>query len=138
MTASAEVTSELSLEIGMPVDSSDHHWGVLDDIVVDPVRLKVTHLVVQPRHRHHKARLIPLDAVVSCDDRIRLSLSTEQIVAAPKVETTDFVRYEGDRSTARHWRPPPMTECRAGPLKSTVTAKWSRAITTSLVTSTGS
>ncbi|MGB5760288.1 MAG: hypothetical protein WBM50_25455 [Acidimicrobiales bacterium] len=91
------MTSELSLEIGMPVDSSDHHWGVLDDIVIDPVRLKVTHLVVQPRYRHHKARLIPLDAVVSCDDRIRLSLSTEQIVAAPKVEATDFVRYQGDR-----------------------------------------
>lgn len=87
----------LDLEIGMPVDSSEHHWGVLDDIVIDPVHMKVTHLVVQPRLRHHKARLIPLDAVASCDDRIQLSLSTEQIVAAPKVETTDFVRSQDDR-----------------------------------------
>ena len=96
MTQSTEMTNKLNLEIGMPVDSTDHHWGVLDDIVVDPRRMEVTHLVVQPHHRHHKSRLIPLDAVFSCDDRVRLSISTEQIVASPKVEITDFIRYRGD------------------------------------------
>ncbi len=94
----AEATNKLVFDIGMRVDATDRRWGMLDDIVVDPTRWVVTHLVVQPRFRHHKARLVPVEAVSECTTHLQLSLSSEQIVALPQVEVTDFIRYAGTRS----------------------------------------
>jgi uncharacterized protein YrrD len=95
----------------MPIDSTEGHWGDLDDIVVDPRDWRITHLVVQPHHHHERSRLVPIEAVTSCDDRVVLSWAPSQIEAAPPVETTDFVTVEHptgndwhfDSGTSRSW-----------------------------------
>jgi sporulation protein YlmC with PRC-barrel domain len=49
------------LELGAPVHCSNEDLGELADIVIDPVRKRITHLVVQPRHEHGAARLVPIE-----------------------------------------------------------------------------
>lgn len=50
----------MRLELGCPVRCSDGMFGELGDVVIDPTRRRVTHLVVQPLHEHAKARLVPV------------------------------------------------------------------------------
>src|SRR3984957_4039945 len=50
----------MRLELGSPVHCTDGRYGVLADIVIDPIRQRVTHLAVEPTHRHDLARLVPI------------------------------------------------------------------------------
>ncbi len=67
----------MRLSVGVPTSSApDRRWGELGaDFVIDPVRQRVTHLIVQPHGRHDRARLIPVDAIAACDERVTLSMS---------------------------------------------------------------
>jgi sporulation protein YlmC with PRC-barrel domain len=58
-----DARSEIRLELGRPVDCSDGSAGVLGDFVVDPTTKHITHIVVQPPHRHDEARLVPIALV---------------------------------------------------------------------------
>ena len=58
----------IRLTEGMPVESTDGAVGEIADVIIEPVRRRVTHLVVQHAHRHEQARLIPIDAVASFAD----------------------------------------------------------------------
>lgn len=82
----------MRLSVGMPTESAKGPWGELSDVVIDPVRRRVTHLVVQPEGRHDQSRLIPVEAVASCDDRLVLAWDPSQIEAAPSVQETDFLQ----------------------------------------------
>lgn len=80
----------MRIVVDVPTDSTDGPWGKLADVVIDPVRRRVTHVVVQPPHRHDEARLIPIEAVESCGDRLELSWPAARIEAAPRVEQSDY------------------------------------------------
>jgi sporulation protein YlmC with PRC-barrel domain len=49
------------LELGSPVNCTDGPFGELADIVIDPTKRRVTHLVVEPHGDHGKARLVPIE-----------------------------------------------------------------------------
>jgi hypothetical protein len=49
------------LELGRPVNCTDGPFGELADIVIDPTKRRVTHLVVAPDGDHGKARLVPIE-----------------------------------------------------------------------------
>jgi sporulation protein YlmC with PRC-barrel domain len=51
----------MRLELGSAVHCADGTYGELADVVIDPIRRRLTHLVVQPHHRHDLARLVPVD-----------------------------------------------------------------------------
>jgi hypothetical protein len=53
----------MNLALGSTVRCSDGAVRELADIVVDGPARRVTHLVVQPKHRHEAARLVPLELV---------------------------------------------------------------------------
>ena len=53
--------ASMRLELGCPVRCSDGVFGELGDVVVDPTRRRVTHLVVQLQHDHASARLVPVE-----------------------------------------------------------------------------
>ena len=76
---------------GMPVESTDGAVGEIADVIIDPVRRRLTHLIVQRGHRHEQARLIPIGAMASSADHVVLSWSTEQVEHSPRVEETEFV-----------------------------------------------
>ena len=49
------------LELGRPVNCTDGLLGELADIVIDPTKRRVTHLVVAPHGDHGKAKLVPIE-----------------------------------------------------------------------------
>jgi sporulation protein YlmC with PRC-barrel domain len=49
------------LELGSPVNCTDGPFGELADVVIDPTKRRVTHLVVEPQGDHGEARLVPIE-----------------------------------------------------------------------------
>jgi hypothetical protein len=49
------------LELGSPVNCTDGPFGELADVVIDPTKRRVTHLVIAPHGDHGKARLVPIE-----------------------------------------------------------------------------
>lgn len=72
----------MRLEFGTPVCCRDGPFGELADVVIDPTSRRVTHLVVQPHHRHGLARLVPVeeaDAARGADSEVLLRCSIEEV-----------------------------------------------------------
>jgi uncharacterized protein YrrD len=87
-------SSSIRLTEGMPVESTDGRVGEMADVVIDPVRRRLTHLVVQSGHHHESAHLVPIDAVVSADHDVTLSWSKAEVQSAPLVERTEFIELD--------------------------------------------
>ena len=49
--------------IGAEVSCEDGVCGELRRVVVNPIKRAITHLVVEPRHRHNMGHLVPIDLV---------------------------------------------------------------------------
>jgi sporulation protein YlmC with PRC-barrel domain len=63
------------LQLGSPAVCSDGRFGELVDVVIDPSTRRVTHLVVEPHHRHWLARLVAIELVRPASDELTLSLA---------------------------------------------------------------
>jgi sporulation protein YlmC with PRC-barrel domain len=57
------MAEETEFAIGARANCSDGFCGELSRIIVDPDARSVTHLVIEPKHRHEHGRLVPLDLV---------------------------------------------------------------------------
>lgn len=86
-----DVEIRTRLTLGMAVVSRDGPWGEVGAIIVNPAERRVTHLVVEPHRRHHRARLIPVDAIATCDDHVTLKWSAADVDSAELVEETEWV-----------------------------------------------
>ena len=54
----------MRLELGIPVHCSDGPYGEVADLVVDPTKKRVTHVVVRPKEQDAAAtRLVPVELV---------------------------------------------------------------------------
>jgi sporulation protein YlmC with PRC-barrel domain len=84
----------MRLELGLSVHCSDGPVGELADLVVDPTRRRVTHLVVAPHHRHRVARLVPAEVATTEDTSagIALRCTSEALRRFPPVEEFAFLR----------------------------------------------
>jgi sporulation protein YlmC with PRC-barrel domain len=85
----------VQLELGSPVRCIDGDFGELADVVIDPIRRRVTHLVVQPHHRHRLARLVPVDLAAAEDgprDEVSLRCRVEDARRLPPVQEFAYLR----------------------------------------------
>ncbi len=82
----------MKLELGGVVACTDGPFGELADVVVDPVSRRVTHLVVQPHHRHDQARLVPIDRVRAADEGLTLDCSIADVEALDPVHESAYLR----------------------------------------------
>ena len=82
----------MRLELGSPIWCADTAFGELADVVIDPIARRVTHLVVQPQHRHDAARLVSIDRVRSTADGITLDFSVEELERLEPLQETAFLR----------------------------------------------
>jgi sporulation protein YlmC with PRC-barrel domain len=82
----------MRLELGSAVRCTDLPFGELADVIVDPVSRRVTHLVVQPHHRHDGARLVPVELASADGDVIALDGSLAQVEALPAVHESAYLR----------------------------------------------
>ena len=53
----------MDIELAIPVSCRDGAFGRLEDVVIDPRTLRLTHLVVQPEDHSHRARLVAIEGV---------------------------------------------------------------------------
>jgi uncharacterized protein YrrD len=85
----------MRIEPGMTADSADGEFGKVADVVVDPVRRRVTHVVVEPSGWWQGPRLIGVESLTAFDDRIKLSCTTAEIIDAPLMQETDLPGGDG-------------------------------------------
>lgn len=85
------MSSNSEFDIGCEVACSDGACGVLSRVVVDPVAQVVTHLVVEPRHGRPQGHLVPIDYVVSSDERIELRCTQAQLAEFERAEEDGFI-----------------------------------------------
>jgi len=88
-----------SFTIGAGATGTDGVCGEVTRVVVDPLARTVTHLVVEPKHRHGYARLVPLDLVDATTGEIRLGCTLAEFEKLDPAEETRFLPgtsgYEG-------------------------------------------
>jgi hypothetical protein len=77
--------------IGAEVHCTDGACGRLTRLVVNPIARTLTHLEVEPTHRHGTRRLVPVELVDSTARQIRLRCSVSEFDALEEVEETRFV-----------------------------------------------
>jgi len=77
--------------IGSEVLCGNGVCGELTRVVVDPIARTVTHLVVEPRHRRHTGRLVPIALVDSTAQEIRLQCTQSEFDALDEADVTQFL-----------------------------------------------
>jgi sporulation protein YlmC with PRC-barrel domain len=86
----------MRLELGSPVSAADGEYGELADLVIDPIKRRVTHLVVQPHHRHDLARLVPIQLAHAAgteeEPGIRLDDTLEEINRREPLQRSAYLR----------------------------------------------
>lgn len=85
------MTQTLGFTIGADVSCSDGHCGKIARVVVDPVARTLTHLVVEPDHRHGLGRLVPVELVTSTTADIQLRCSLAEFEALEDAQETQFL-----------------------------------------------
>ena len=80
-----------SFTIGAGASCTDGAGGKVTCVVVDPLAHAVTHLVVEPKHRHGAARLVPLDLVDATTGEIRLRCTLAEFEELDPAEATQFL-----------------------------------------------
>jgi sporulation protein YlmC with PRC-barrel domain len=77
------------------VNCTDGPFGELADIVVDPTKRTVTHLVVEPQEDHGQARLVPIDLATVQEGQpptVALRCSVEEAGRLELVEQYAYLR----------------------------------------------
>jgi hypothetical protein len=94
------MAEETDYAIGAKASCSDGYCGELNRLIVDPAARTVTHLVIQPEHRHAPGRLVPLDLVTVVNDEIRLDCTVAEFGNLDSAQERDLV--EGPLSAQSH------------------------------------
>lgn len=81
----------MPLRIGTDATCADGACGQLSRIIVNPVAREVTHLAVDPKHRDHPGRLVPVDLVDTTTRRIRLRCTLAEFRTLRPAEQTESV-----------------------------------------------
>ena len=76
--------------IGSEVVCTDGIGGDLTRVVVDPVARAVTHLVVEPKNRRGRARLVPVGLIEATTTQVQLRCTVEEFTKLDDAEETQF------------------------------------------------
>jgi sporulation protein YlmC with PRC-barrel domain len=85
----------MRLDLGSAVRCTDGLYGELADVIIDPIKRRVTHLVVQPHHRHDLARLVPIERArpgAAADTEISLDYAIAEISALEPLQKAAYLR----------------------------------------------
>jgi len=84
----------MRLELGKQVRCTDEVVGELADLVVDPLKQRVTHLVVKSRHGLDEAHVVPIDLAEAAAEGsdILLKCTSEEVRRLPHAEEVAFLR----------------------------------------------
>jgi sporulation protein YlmC with PRC-barrel domain len=85
----------MRLELGSRVNCTDDAFGELADVVIDPTRQRVTHLVVDPDREQWLARLVPVelaDLGKSGARGVTLRATVEEVRQLPPAHDIAYLR----------------------------------------------
>ena len=82
------------LTIGAEASCSDGLRGHVTRIITDPATRTITHLVIEPKHRRHLGRLVPIELVDTAAGDIRLRCTEAEFGELEPAEEVDLA--EGD------------------------------------------
>jgi sporulation protein YlmC with PRC-barrel domain len=80
-----------SFIIGVKARCSDGVCGRVAQVVLDPVRDRVTHLIVEPEHRQGLGRLVPIESAVPRPDHVDLRCTLAEFDRLEIVEKVRFL-----------------------------------------------
>jgi len=87
VTYDAVPLDEVEVRRGEHVHATDGHIGKVQGLVIDPGSHHVTHVLLQEGHLWGRKEVaIPITAVTSVDDGIRLNLTKQQVHDLPPVD----------------------------------------------------
>ena len=81
----------MPFRIGADASCTDGACGQVSRIIVNPVTREVTHLVVDPKHRYGRGRLVPVDLVDAPTGQIRLRCTLAEFQTLRSGEETEVV-----------------------------------------------
>jgi sporulation protein YlmC with PRC-barrel domain len=85
------MAQETEFAIGTKASCSDGPCGEVRRIVVDPSDQKVTHLVIEAKHRREPGRLVPIHLVDTTTGEITLRCTIAEFGMFDRAEETDLV-----------------------------------------------
>jgi PRC-barrel domain len=89
------MAEQMQFAIGAKASCADGPCGELRRLIVDPAADTVTHLVIEPKHRQHPGRLVPLDLVDSTAGEIRLRCTIAEFDRLEPAEERELVEGPG-------------------------------------------
>ena len=81
----------MPFRIGADANCTDGACGQVSRVIVNPVAREVTHLVVDPKHRHGPGRLVPVDLVDATTGQIQLRCTLAEFQTLRPAEETESV-----------------------------------------------
>jgi sporulation protein YlmC with PRC-barrel domain len=81
--------------IGTDASCSDGPCGKLTRLIVDPETQAVTHLVIEPKHRGNRGRLVPIGLVDDTAGEIKIRLTRTEFDKLDPAEETDLLPGDG-------------------------------------------
>ena len=81
----------MPFRIGAGVSCTDGACGQVSRIIVNPATREVTHLAVDPKHRHGPGRLVPVDLADATTGQIRLHCTLAEFQALRPAKETEAV-----------------------------------------------
>jgi sporulation protein YlmC with PRC-barrel domain len=93
------------LNLGAPVRCADGDFGSLADVVIDPIKKRVTHLVVGPDGSPGLTRLAPIELAAGDEDGngIALSCSLEEAGRLATVHESAYLRMDAMPTGDADW-----------------------------------
>lgn len=85
------MTETMRFTIGADATCTDGVCGEVSRVVINPVSETVTHLVIEPKHRHAAARLVPVGLLDTTTGEIRLRCTVEEYEKLDPAEETHFL-----------------------------------------------
>jgi sporulation protein YlmC with PRC-barrel domain len=92
----------MPFRIGADARCTDGACGQVSRVIVNPVNREVTHLAVDPKHRHGPGRLVPVDLVDAATGQIRLRCTLAEFQTLRPAQETEGVP---DLDPAGHTHP---------------------------------
>ena len=89
------MAEETEFTVGTQASCSDGLCGEVSRVIIDPGTRRLTHLVIEPKHRRGLGRLVPIDLVDTTSGEVRLRCTLAEFGNLEAAEETELVEGGG-------------------------------------------
>jgi hypothetical protein len=89
------MAEETEFTVGTQASCSDGLCGEVSRVIIDPGTRRLTHLVIEPKHRREPGRLVPIDLVDSTSGEVTLRCTLAEFGNLEAAEETELAEGGG-------------------------------------------